>query len=113
MTGPAPRPDPADGSAEIRWEDFAALWSRVGARIGEGTRRRKANLAVALWCAALFVVFLTWNGAAGRTSVAAQLPYLVSGGLAALVLTIGGSALFLLGVVEEARTAPEPVEEPV
>lgn len=104
MTEHEDRPDAGgNAKADIRWEDFASLWSRATVAAGAGGRRRKANAAIALWCVALFVAFLTWNGAAGRTSVGEQVPYLVSGGLASLVLTFAGSVLFLIGVLEAAR----------
>lgn len=92
----------------IRWDDFRALWDRVGEQRRVARRGRTDLAAAVLWLAALFAVFVTWNGAAARTSVGEQVPYLISGGLASIALALAGSVVFLLGVLATARQAGAP-----
>lgn len=92
-----------DEGASIRWDDFRALWDRTSAESRRRGRTRTDMAAAALWLSALFVVFITWNGAAGKTSVGEQVPYLLSGGLAMVSLAVAGSVVFLLGVLSAAR----------
>lgn len=98
-------------SVAIRWDEFRILWDRAGEASSRG-RSRTDMAASALWLAALFVVFITWNGAAGKTSVGEQVPYLVSGGLATVSLTVAGSIVFLIGAVSAARTVEPTDNEP-
>ena len=64
-------------------------WSRLASQLG-----------VAYWVAGLVLVFLGWNGAASWNSVPAQVPYLISGGLAGLCLVVIGAAVV---IVQNAR----------
>lgn len=48
---------------------------------------------IALVLGGFGAIFLAWNGAAGEDHVPAQLPYLISGGLAGLVLAAAGLTL--------------------
>lgn len=98
-------------SVSIRWDEFRTLWDRAGAASSR-SRSRTDMAAAALWLGALFVVFITWNGAAGKTSVGEQVPYLVSGGLATVSLTVAGSIVFLIGAVSAARTVDSTDSEP-
>lgn len=90
-------------AVSIRWDDFRALWDRTAAASRRTARTRTDMAAGVLWLGALFTVFVTWNGAAGETSVGEQVPYLLSGGLATVSLALGGSVVFLLGVLVDAR----------
>jgi hypothetical protein len=59
-------------------------WAKLGGVLG------------IVYCIAGFVlIFLGWNGAASNDSVEAQMPYLVSGGIAGLGLVIIGAALIV------------------
>lgn len=59
-------------------------WAKLGGVVG------------IVYCIAGFVlIFLGWNGAASNDRVEAQLPYLVSGGVAGLGLVVLGSALIV------------------
>jgi hypothetical protein len=60
---------------------------------------------VAYWVAGLVLVFLGWNGAASWNSVAAQVPYLISGGLAGLCLVVIGAAVVIVQNARADRTA--------
>lgn len=53
-------------------------------------------VGVGLVLAGLVVIFLAWNGAAGKDFVEGQFPYLLSGGLVGLVLVAGGVAAILV-----------------
>ena len=88
--------------ATIDWAAFRSLW-RDDERATRGRARGVATIvAVSLWSIALVLVFLTWNGAAEHADVSLQLPYLVSGGLTALLLTLIGAAVLLWGALAEA-----------
>ena len=68
------------------------------------------QLGIAYCLAGLFLVFLGWNGAATYDRVSAQVPYLISGGIAGLCLVvIGGSIL----VASSARAGAAAVEASV
>lgn len=95
----------AEDSVSIRWDDFRALWNRSAAARRRTMRTRTDMAAGALWLGALFTVFVTWNGAAGKASLGEQIPYLLSGGLATVSMALGGSVVFLLGVLGDARSS--------
>jgi hypothetical protein len=76
------------------------------------------QLGIAYCVIGVFLIFLGWNGAASYNSVPAQIPYLVSGGLAGLALVVLGAALLvaqshradraaLQGTLDELREAVE------
>ena len=68
------------------------------------------QLGIAYCLAGLFLVFLGWNGAATYDRVSAQVPYVVSGGIAGLCLVvIGGSIL----VASSARAGAAALEASV
>jgi membrane protease YdiL (CAAX protease family) len=46
--------------------------------------------AVGLVGLGFIIIFLAWNGAAGKDYVQGQLPYLISGGVGGLALVISG-----------------------
>ena len=59
-------------------------WSKFGGVLG------------ILYCVAGFVlIFLGWNGAASNDTVEAQMPYVVSGGIAGLALVVVGAGLMV------------------
>jgi hypothetical protein len=66
-----------------------------------------------LYClAGLVLVFLGWNGAATYDRVSAQVPYVISGGLAGLCLVvIGGSVLVAASAREGSAALQATVEE--
>jgi len=111
MTTVQPPHIDTEESVSIRWDEFRTLWDRAGASASRAGRGRTDIAASTLWVGALFVVFVTWNGAAGKTSVGEQIPYLVSGGLVTISLAVAGSIVFLLGVVSAARSAELPGAE--
>lgn len=111
MTSTQPPQTHTEESVSIRWDEFRALWDRAGTASSRPSRSRSDMAAGALWLGALFVVFVTWNGAAGKTSVGEQVPYLISGGLATVSLAVAGSIVFLVGVVSSARTVQLPDTE--
>ena len=52
-----------------------------------------------------FLIFLGWNGAASNDAEAAQLPYVISGGLAGLGLIVVGAALIVANSMRTDRVA--------
>jgi hypothetical protein len=59
-------------------------WAKLGGVVG------------IVYCIAGFVlIFLGWNGTASNDRVEAQLPYVVSGGIAGLALVVVGAALMV------------------
>src|SRR4051812_24399016 len=85
----------------ISWSRFRELWDAQQRDRAHPVRSVTTTVAVVCWIGAVLLVFLTWNGAAERILVAEQVPYLVSGGLGALVLTLIGSTVFLYGALVE------------
>src|SRR5438876_11031196 len=57
--------------------------------------RRRGRVAVAAWVLAAVVAVATYEGAAAQPDLAAQLPYLASGALLAVILAIMGATLAL------------------
>lgn len=55
-----------------------------------------SRLGVVLCVAGFVLIFLGWNGAASFDNVAAQLPYLLSGGASGLGLIVLGAALIVV-----------------
>jgi hypothetical protein len=90
------------GPGPIAWEAFRDL-ARGSDETRAGGRGRVLRLAAyALWVISLVIVFISWNGASSRAFVALQTPYVVSGALTALLLTIIGSSLFLASFLSDA-----------
>src|SRR5204862_979646 len=94
-------------SEAISWSRFRELWEGQRHDRAHPVRSVTTTVAVMCWIGAVLLVFLTWNGAAERILVAEQVPYLVSGGLGALVLTLVGSTVFLYGALVD-PDADEP-----
>ena len=60
-------------------------WDKLGGQLG------------ILYCVVgLFLIFLGWNGAASYDRVQAQIPYVVSGGIAGLALVVIGAAMLIV-----------------
>lgn len=70
--------------AEVRLADPSAA--------GE---RRAAQVGIALMVLGVGLVLLGWYGASGVSEVWKEIPYLISGGLGGLSLTVIGAALYL------------------
>ena len=93
-----------DHSAESRrssidWTGFRDLWERQSGRVRNSGTSAMTIGAASSWVLALFVVYLTWNGASERPYVALQVPYLISGGFVTALLTVVGATLFLAGAI--------------
>jgi hypothetical protein len=95
----------------IRWERFRSLWDQAHSEHGPPLVRRVTELAAgASWVLALIIVFLTWNGAAERRVLAEQVPFIVSGGLTALLLALMGAVLLIYGAMLQAVRGSDPKE---
>ena len=69
--------------------------------------RLASQLGLVYCVAGLFLVFLGWNGAATYDRVAAQIPYVVSGGLGGLSLVVIGAAVLTVQNARADRAALE------
>ncbi len=69
-------------------------WKQLGGQAGIG-------LAIA----GFLLIFLGWNGAATYDRIPTQFPYLISGGLAGLALTVIASALIIVNAQRQDRAA--------
>jgi hypothetical protein len=76
-------------------------------RVQSGFGRLGGRLSVVLIGLGLLSIGIAWNGAAGTPAVAAQLPYLVSGGLVGVCLVTVGTGLLVLQGYREERTRLE------
>lgn len=75
-------------------------WDRFGGLLG------------ILYCVAgLVLIFLGWNGAASYDNVAAQIPYVVSGGLAGLALCVIGAGVMITSGARTERARLEAAIE--
>ncbi len=59
-------------------------WAKLGGVLG-----------IVYCIAGFFLIFLGWNGAASNDRVEAQMPYVVSGGIAGLALVVVGAGLIV------------------
>ncbi|MCU1692518.1 MAG: hypothetical protein JWM64_1609 [Frankiales bacterium] len=66
-----------------------------------------APLGVVLAGVGIVAVAVGWNGAASQTSVVAQVPYLLSGGLIGLSLVVLGAAMMVVTAAREDRARLE------
>jgi len=62
-----------------------------------------SKLALLFMFIGLAAILVGWNGAAGNISVAAQLPYIVSGGMAGVSFVIIGAAVMITQNAREDR----------
>lgn len=65
------------------------------------------QLGIVYFLAGLFLVFLGWNGAATYDRVSAQVPYLISGGVAGLSLVVIGGSILVASSAREGAAALE------
>jgi len=103
------------GRSSIDWTGFRDLWERQSGRVRNAGTNALTIGAVTSWVLALFVVYLTWNGASERPYVALQVPYLISGGFVTALLTAVGATLFLAGAIGrlgDAGDGDEPAPDP-
>ncbi len=84
VTRPYVASEPARPAARQLVDRARARWAGMAGRLGLG------------FCTAgFFMIFIAWNGAAGKDFIAGQLPYLISGGVSGLGLIIIGGALLI------------------
>lgn len=82
--------------AEDRLEEFQAELARLRVRRTSPTTEQRLLLAgIVLMPLGLLLVLVGYAGASGTTDFSSQVPYLLSGGVLGLGLTIVGAALFL------------------
>ncbi|HVM53855.1 MAG TPA: hypothetical protein VM262_11705 [Acidimicrobiales bacterium] len=101
--------DRAEVTREVDWSAFESLW-RPGDELASPPRLRAVStvIALVLWAVSLVLLGVTWNEVAERNNVADQVPWLVSGGLVAIVLAIIGGAVYLGGGPPIGRRPPPP-----
>ena len=90
---------PGDGSPDAspdRLEEFQAELARLRVKTrSRDDEQRLLFAGIVLMPLGLVVVLIGYLGASGTTDFTAQIPYLLSGGVLGLGLTIVGAALFL------------------
>ncbi len=79
-----------------------AVWQSLW---GDADRRVRLGrlLGLAFITIGFVIMFLGWNGAAGRNVIMQQFPYVISGGIIGLGLVITGSLLLFLSTVRAER----------
>lgn len=88
--------DVDDTEQHARLAEFQAEVDRLRIRGSAPTTEQRLLLAgLVLMPFGLVLVLVGWFGASGTTNLTDQVPYLLSGGLLGLGLTIVGAALFL------------------
>ncbi|MBI1843281.1 MAG: hypothetical protein HYR89_01500 [Actinobacteria bacterium] len=99
MSDPA-TPTAIESTREVDWSEFRSLWGD-GSQGRDLTRVRSLGItiAIACWVVALVLIALTWNQVAELSSVADQIPWLVSGGITAIVLAIVGGGVLVGGLL--------------
>jgi len=117
-------PDGGTTDEPDRLEEFQAELGRLRVRRTSPSNEQRLLLAgVVLMPLGLGLVLVGYLGASGTTELSSQVPYLISGGLLGLGLTVVGAALFLrysMGrylrfwllrlIYEEHRTADRQVD---
>ena len=91
-----PGDDPIPEGVPDRLEEFQAELARL--RVKRGSRDDEQRLlfaGIVLMPLGLVFVLVGYIGASGTTDFSAQVPYLLSGGVLGLGLTIVGATLFL------------------
>jgi hypothetical protein len=113
-----------DVEQHARLAEFQAEVSRLRIKGSAPSNEQRLLLAgVALMPLGIVLVLVGWYGASGTTDLSEQIPYLISGGLLGVALTITGAALFLryslarwfrywlLRLVYEERTSTDRIVE--
>lgn len=77
-------------------------------RFGSDAYKVSTIVAMSMVFAGFVVIFLGWNGAASTGAVAAQLPYVISGGIGGLGLVLAGLSVVYL---QSARKDQAVLEE--
>ncbi len=62
-------------------------------------RSLSITIAIACWLASFLLIGVTWNQVAELSAVADQIPWLVSGGITAIVLAIAGGGVLIGGLL--------------
>lgn len=93
-------PKEVESTKEVDWSEFRSLWGE-GPQGRDLTRLRSLSIlsAVICWTIALLLIAITWNQVAELSSVADQIPWLVSGAMTAIVLAIIGGAALVGGIL--------------
>jgi hypothetical protein len=68
-----------------------------------------SKLALAVMFLGIVAILVGWNGSAGNINVAAQFPYLISGGLGGVALVLIGAALMITQNAREDRQRIEGI----
>lgn len=105
MTEPGTTPPAGAGDQDVRWDRFASVWADGQASVVSPVRARATAIAIGLWSLAAMGLFVGWNGAAGRPSVALQLPYLITTGMFVVAAGVGGAIAHVAGVIAGGRRA--------
>jgi hypothetical protein len=71
--------------------------------------RLGGQLGVLLCLIGFGAIFLGWNGAAGKNTIMAQFPFLISGGLVGLAIVVIGAAMLVVQNAREDRARLEAV----
>jgi hypothetical protein len=79
--------------------------------VGPNFARLGGQLGVILCLLGFLVLFLGWNGAAGKNVIMAQFPFLISGGIAGLAIVVVGAALLIVQNAREDRARLEATLE--
>ena len=96
MTDDAAETDPAADGGSSRADEFRADLAELKlADPAASSERRALQAGIALMIVGVGLVALGWYGASGVSEVWKEIPYLISGGLGGLTVTIIGAALYL------------------
>ncbi|MGK2957408.1 MAG: hypothetical protein ACSLFB_03200 [Acidimicrobiales bacterium] len=96
-----------ESTQEVNWSEFRLLWGE-GSQGRDLTRLRSLSITIAFacWVISLVLIGVTWNQVAALSSVADQVPWLVSGGITAIVLAIAGGGVLIGGLLASMNPRP-------
>ncbi|MBL8774825.1 MAG: hypothetical protein JNK12_02785 [Acidimicrobiales bacterium] len=96
MTDDADATDSADAGGSSRADEFRADLAELKlADPAASSERRALQAGIALMVVGVALVALGWYGASGVSEVWKEIPYLISGGIGGLTVTVIGAALYL------------------
>ena len=96
MTDDAATIDPAGAGGSSRADEFRADLAELKLADPAASSERRAHQAgIALMVVGVALVALGWYGASGVSEVWKEIPYLISGGIGGLTVTVIGAALYL------------------